>query len=168
MTKKLYSTPEIEVSWEPDLCHHAAECVRGAPRVFNPRRKPWVELQHEPAEKILTVVARCPSGALKARRLAPGEKGGNVEGPDERVGGPVDSGTAAQRLSGPVGGIEFGTRPVITVSKNGPLLASFTCVVKDADGNILREAEKVALCRCGQSKTKPFCDGSHREAGFQG
>ncbi len=64
MTKKLYSTPEIEVSWEPDLCHHAAECVRGAPRVFNPRRKPWVELQHEPAEKILEVVARCPSGAL--------------------------------------------------------------------------------------------------------
>jgi uncharacterized Fe-S cluster protein YjdI len=168
MTKKLYSTPEIEVSWEPDLCHHAAECVRGAPRVFNPRRKPWVELQHEPAEKILEVVSRCPSGALKARRLAAGETGRNVEGPDERVGGPADRQTVRQRDSGPIGGMELATRPVITASKNGPLLVTFACIVQDAEGNILREAEKVALCRCGQSKTKPFCDGSHRAAGFEG
>ena len=168
MTKKLYSTPEIEVSWEPDLCHHAAECVRGSPRVFDPRRRPWIELQHEGGETILEIVARCPSGALKARRLAAGETGRNVEGPDERVGGPVESGTAAQRDSGPVGGMELASRPVITASKNGPLLVTFACIVKDADGNILREVEKAALCRCGQSKRKPFCDGSHREAKFQG
>lgn len=160
MTKKLYSTAEIEISWEPDLCHHAAECVRGAPRVFNPRRKPWVELQHEPAERILEVVARCPSGALKARRLAAGETGGNVEGPDDRVGGPVDRATGGQ--------VDSSVKPVITASKNGPLLVQFSVVIKDGDGNVIRETEKVSLCRCGQSKNKPFCDGSHRTTNFIG
>jgi uncharacterized Fe-S cluster protein YjdI len=160
MPKKLYSTPEIEVSWDPDVCIHAAECVRGAPRVFNPRRRPWIELQHEPAERILEVIARCPSGALAARRLAPGETGRNHEGTDPRVGGAIDQTADAQAPGAP--------KPVITASKNGPLLVQFSVVIKDGDGNVIRETEKVSLCRCGQSKNKPFCDGSHRVVGFEG
>ncbi len=93
MTKKLYSTAEVEVSWDPDVCIHAAECVRGAPKVFNPRRRPWIELEHEPAEKILAVVSKCPSGALKARRLTDGERGRSEEGGDPRVGGDMESGS---------------------------------------------------------------------------
>jgi len=40
--------------------------------------------------------------------------------------------------------------------------------VIDPEGNAfeLPEGESIALCRCGQSKTKPFCDKSHREAAF--
>jgi uncharacterized Fe-S cluster protein YjdI len=148
MTKKLYSTLEIEVSWEPDLCIHSARCVQGSARVFDPRRRPWVELEHEPAERILEIVAHCPSGALKARRLGPGETGRNEEGTDPRVGGPA--------------------LPTITASKNGPLLVEFECVVMDADGKVIREIQKGALCRCGQSSTKPFCDGTHKKVGFQG
>ena len=149
MTKKLYSTPEIEVSWEPDLCIHSGKCVQGSARVFNPRRRPWIELEHETGARILEIVANCPSGALKARRLNAGETGRNEEGPDERVGGPLEM-------------------PVITASKNGPLLVEFACVVKDADGNVVREIQKGAFCRCGQSGTKPFCDGTHKKVGFQG
>jgi uncharacterized Fe-S cluster protein YjdI len=165
MTKKLYSTPEIEVSWEPDLCIHSAKCVQGSFKVFNPRRRPWIELDHENAERILAIVATCPSGALKARRLGTGETGRNEEGDDPRVGGPLESGTgnsgtAAQEL-GP-------SKPVITASKNGPLLVSFSCVVKDADGNVIREVSKASLCRCGQSSNKPFCDGTHSTVNFQG
>jgi hypothetical protein len=128
--------------------------------VFNPRRRPWVELQHESTDRILEIVSHCPSGALKARRLSPGEQGRNEEGNDPRVGGPVDSGTGGQ--------VDSATKPVITASKNGPLLVEFACVVKDADGNVVREIQKGAFCRCGQSSTKPFCDGTHKKVNFQG
>ena len=87
MTKKLYSTAEVEVSWEPELCRHSGNCVRGSARVFNPRRRPWIELEHETTARLLEIVATCPSGALKARRLGPGEVGRNDEGDDTRVGG---------------------------------------------------------------------------------
>ncbi len=93
MTKKLYSTAEVEVSWEPELCIHSGKCVQGSVRVFNPRRRPWIELEHENAERLLTIVANCPSGALKARRLMEGERGRNEEGIDPRVGGQVDGAT---------------------------------------------------------------------------
>jgi CDGSH-type Zn-finger protein len=36
-----------------------------------------------------------------------------------------------------------------------------------ADGNIISDKETFSLCRCGHSKDKPFCDGAHREAGFE-
>jgi len=160
MTKKLYSTAEIEVSWEPDLCIHSGKCVQGSARVFNPRRRPWIELEHESAERVLAIVADCPSGALKARRLMEGERGRNEEGTDPRVGGVVESGSQAQPPRP--------SMPVITASRNGPLLIEFACVVKDADGNVVREIQKGAFCRCGQSSTKPFCDGTHKKVGFEG
>lgn len=58
----------------------------------------------------------------------------------------------------------------ITVSNNGSLkVAGKSIVLKDAAGVVydLGGREQISLCRCGQSKNKPFCDGSHREAGFQ-
>ena len=39
-------------------------------------------------------------------------------------------------------------------------------VVKDEDGNVIKEGEKVYLCRCGFSANKPFCDGSHKREGW--
>ncbi len=39
--------------------------------------------------------------------------------------------------------------------------------VQDEDGNTIREEKRMALCRCGQSKNKPFCDYSHHEADFK-
>jgi len=55
----------------------------------------------------------------------------------------------------------------IKVRKDGPLLLTGDIEVYDADGNRLEKSDDVALCRCGASKKKPFCDGSHREAGFR-
>jgi uncharacterized Fe-S cluster protein YjdI len=76
MEKKLYSNGQIEVSWEPKLCKHTGICFRGMPGVFDPRRKPWIILENGENEAILAQVARCPSGALKARTLdaPPGEE----------------------------------------------------------------------------------------------
>jgi CDGSH-type Zn-finger protein len=56
----------------------------------------------------------------------------------------------------------------ITPLDDGPYLVKGTVKIIDADGNEFRARGKtVALCRCGQSNTKPFCDGTHVKAGFK-
>jgi len=55
----------------------------------------------------------------------------------------------------------------IKVRKNGSLLIVGDVELVDHEENpIEHKAERLALCRCGHSKNKPFCDGSHKEAGF--
>jgi len=56
----------------------------------------------------------------------------------------------------------------IQAATNGPLLVKGTVELKDGNGNPVQvPGEAFALCRCGHSAKKPFCDGSHRKAGFQ-
>ena len=55
----------------------------------------------------------------------------------------------------------------ITVKDNGPYLIDGEFQLVDAQGNEI-PATKRALCRCGGSTTKPFCDGTHSKIGFQG
>ena len=52
--------------------------------------------------------------------------------------------------------------------RNGPLLLRGDVRVLDDDGNLLYEGERAALCRCGGSSNKPFCDGTHKTNGFEG
>ena len=51
---------------------------------------------------------------------------------------------------------------------NGPLLVQGPFELVDPVGNTIRfgEGEIVALCRCGQARSKPYCDGSHNRCGF--
>jgi uncharacterized Fe-S cluster protein YjdI len=63
MTKH-YSNGEVTVVWKADLCQHSAVCARGLPKVFNPTRRPWIELEHATTDQITALVAKCPSGAL--------------------------------------------------------------------------------------------------------
>ena len=53
----------------------------------------------------------------------------------------------------------------IAPSPNGPLLVNGPCTIDGSDGSV--HATKVALCRCGHSNNKPYCDGSHSAAGFR-
>jgi len=55
----------------------------------------------------------------------------------------------------------------ITIKDNGPLLIDGEFKLVDAQGNEI-PATKRALCRCGGSTMKPFCDGTHSKIGFQG
>lgn len=66
--EKRYSNGEITVVWKPDICVHSGICARGLPLVFNPKRVPWVEMQHSDTATIETQVAACPSGALSIER----------------------------------------------------------------------------------------------------
>lgn len=61
---KHYTNGEITVVWKPDVCIHSGICARGLGQVFDPRRKPWIELQHADSATIKAQVAKCPSGAL--------------------------------------------------------------------------------------------------------
>ena len=137
-----YSNGEITVVWKPALCVHSGICFRGLPRVFDPRRRPWIETSHASTERIVAQVKDCPSGALS---ITPGH---------------------AQLEPEPI--TELANAPLaVEVTANGPLLVSGPVLVKTADG---RETvlEKCALCRCGGSSKKPFCDGTHARTGFVG
>jgi CDGSH iron-sulfur domain-containing protein 3 len=56
---------------------------------------------------------------------------------------------------------------VIKVRDNGPYKVTGPVRIVDVDGNAWELPEgAVVLCRCGQSRTKPFCDSSHKSSGF--
>ena len=54
----------------------------------------------------------------------------------------------------------------ITLAKNGPLLVQGSLEVCTGTGHTITRTQKTALCRCGNSQNKPFCDGSHSRTGF--
>jgi len=57
----------------------------------------------------------------------------------------------------------------IMVRPDGPLICTSesNVIVQDADGNVIQQDKELALCRCGQSANKPFCDGSHKHNDFE-
>lgn len=54
----------------------------------------------------------------------------------------------------------------IKVRKNGSYRVTGGIRLVDHEGNLITEDENYALCRCGHSKKKPFCDGTHKQVGF--
>lgn len=137
--RRVYANAEIEVHWEPRLCIHTKSCVRLLPDVFDPDRRPWVDVDagDTDPDAIAATVLTCPTGALHFRRL---DAGAQEEAPEEAT---------------------FAPQP------DGPLFVRGHVRVVDADGKLIREDTRLALCRCGASENKPFCDGSHRRIGFR-
>jgi uncharacterized Fe-S cluster protein YjdI/CDGSH-type Zn-finger protein len=136
-TKKEYGNDQIVVTWEPSYCIHAADCLRGLPEVFDSMRRPWIEVDRASADEIADVVMTCPTGALHFRRL------------DEGAQEPRPEGTTVQ--------------PQV----DGPMYLRGRITIEDERGQPIREDTRVALCRCGSSGNKPFCDGTHRLIGFR-
>ena len=134
---KQYEGHAIEVHWEPKLCIHVSNCIRALPHVFDPNARPWVNVEGASADEIASAIESCPTGALSYTRT----DGAPQEAPE--------SPTKVQ------------PRP------NGPLLVRGDIEVIDTEGNVIRRATRVALCRCGQSSNKPYCDLSHRAVGFK-
>ena len=56
---------------------------------------------------------------------------------------------------------------IITPTDNGPYLVRGNVTLLDAEGNAFEVTDTIALCRCGLSATKPFCDGSHEKTYFK-
>jgi uncharacterized Fe-S cluster protein YjdI len=66
--RKTYAGKEVDVSFDPEVCIHAANCVRGLPGVFDTTRRPWIVPDAAAADDVVAQVGRCPSGALQAER----------------------------------------------------------------------------------------------------
>ena len=134
--RRIYANDAIEVLWEPKLCIHVRNCVRGLPDVFDAERRPWVDVEAAHADAIAATILTCPTGALHFRRLD-----GDTQGEPE-------------------------PETTIEPRPNGPLFVRGRVRIVDNEGRLIREDTRLALCRCGASGNKPFCDGSHRRIGF--
>ena len=64
---KEYTNGEVTVVWKPDLCIHSGICLRGLPKVFNLKQRPWVNMEAADSESIVNLVRECPSKALSIR-----------------------------------------------------------------------------------------------------
>ena len=110
----------------------------------------------EPAREIRTALCRC--GASKNKPFCDNS---------HQDAGFTDPGAVAEAKLAP---LEAGTEPGslrITGAANGPLLVEGPLELRAADGKTAARGRKGALCRCGASANKPFCDGSHVAIGFE-
>lgn len=65
MARKEYVGRDVIVSFDPEVCQHSGNCVRGLPAVFDTKRQPWIEPDGATADEVIAQVGRCPSGALQ-------------------------------------------------------------------------------------------------------
>ena len=144
--KKEYTNGEVTVTWEPDVCIHSKLCWHGLLQVFNPQNRPWVNMDGASTQKIVDQVKKCPSGALGFHMNVTN----SLEKEDSEVGS-----NDSERLQ-------------VNVTKDGPILIKGDIVIKNSDGTSEHRTGNTALCRCGASGNKPYCDGSHKVSGFQG
>lgn len=209
-----YHGAGITVGYDARRCIHAAECVRGLPEVFDPERRPWIDLDGAEPERVAAVVRRCPTGALE---FGPAEGVGAEAAPEKNTvrivaDGPLylrgdlvftdaggsevrevraalcrcgdsrskpfcDNSHQEARFADPGAVTDPKLAPLelegesgslrITGAVNGPLLVEGPMELCDASGETAATGRKGALCRCGASANKPFCDGSHVAIGFE-
>lgn len=132
-----YPGENATVTWNGRLCIHIGECGRAKGDLFVTGRKPWCQPDASSDVEIEDVVSRCPTGALSATFEA----------------GPRPEAADAENS--------------VHVAYNGPLFARGDLEIEGAPEGVPGLKFRAALCRCGKSKNKPFCDNSHDEAGFR-
>ena len=132
-----YVGEKITIHKNRGICAHVGYCAKGLPAVFAPGKGKGIDPDAATPEEIIEVINTCPSGSL----------------------------------SYSVDGIEYRDQdrePMVTVSKDGPyfLVGGIEVVGHTPHGAEVSD-EHCTLCRCGSSKNKPFCDGTHRDIGFE-
>lgn len=135
---KKYSNGELTVVWKPKLCIHAKNCVQMLPEVYNPEERPWIKAENGTTEALKAQISKCPSGALTY----------------EMKDGSEEDSTIAETK--------------VEVASNGPLLVHGNLEVITKDGISEKKTRTTAFCRCGASRNKPYCDGTHNTIEFEG
>ena len=156
-----YKNDEITVYWKPAACVHASYCYRELIEVFDPGRRPWVDMNGSSTERIIEVVNMCPTEALTWKW--------NDEGRNKDIGSDQtnhvifrrpeliasDESVAEQR---PLSVKIMADGPVVIKGDFNLLYSGNTKKVKDGI---------ISVCRCGGTNHFPFCDGTHRKIGFE-
>ena len=145
-----YTNGEITVFWKPMKCIHVTTCYRELIEVFNPRKRPWVDMNGAPTDEIIRVVNLCPTGALSFKR----NNELNSEKPD------------SEQMKQPGQEVTIKSVTEVKVMKDGPLVIKGEFIILGSSGNQLKKMKIASFCRCGQSHSMPFCDGTHRKVGF--
>jgi uncharacterized Fe-S cluster protein YjdI len=143
---KKYTNGEITVFWQPKKCIHATTCYRELIDVFNPRKRPWVNMDGAPTDEIIRVVKLCPTQALSFKY--------NKDLDSEKQ---FDLNSNLKKDPSEV-----------RIMEDGPLILSGEFKIYGTDGEELRHLKMTSLCRCGASHSLPYCDGMHRKIGFIG
>lgn len=166
--EKSYTNGEITVFWRPESCIHASICYTRLLEVFNPRKRPWVNMSGASSEEIIRVVNQCPTDALTwkynddSRNNRITDKDLNHVNIRKPGRSPVHD--AGEKES--TGSLSKPTE--IMVSNNGPYIIKGDFILDTPLGPQYKTMKTISLCRCGHSASKPFCDGSHRRFSFTG
>ncbi len=135
---RTYQSDQIRVLWDATRCTHVANCLRALPTVFDVGARPWVNVEGASAEEVAAAVRTCPTGALRYEGL----DGFPNEVPEEPTS--------------------------VDIRPNGPLYLRGRLRITRPGADAVTDEFRVALCRCGASQNKPFCDNTHRVIGFRG
>lgn len=141
--ERSYSNDEITVHWKPKECVHAGTCFRELRKVFDPARRPWIDISQGTTDEIIDIVERCPTDALTYERKGAGGTGGQ----------PSTKAPKTEKVS-------------FSIMRNGPILAEGNFTILMEDGSEREVKSITSFCRCGLSKNQPFCDGAHNKEGF--
>jgi len=137
-----YRGKKITIHDNRGICSHAGRCTDGLAAVFKYGQEPWIDPNGAQVEEIIKVIKKCPSGALSY----------SVDEIEQR-----DQPREAMLT----------VSPAISISKNGPYeIVGGVELVGQVWGQDA-STEHYTLCRCGASKNKPFCDGSHWAINFK-
>lgn len=166
-----YSNGIITVIWQPAECIHSGACFGSLRKVFDPVKRPWINMEAGTTEEIITAVERCPSRALTFCWNDPERMIHGLEHSKKLIDaadipalfptdGSEDETTAAKSQPEPA--------TKITFREGGPLVVEGSFTIVDKAGNLIQPKLKMAsFCRCGMSENQPFCDGAHFKAGFR-
>jgi len=133
----------------PTLVLDDATTLCAFARFCDPQGQVWhlvLDSGQPAAELVVQQAGDCPGGRLRARQRAPAAVGSDAVEP---------------HFAPSIGLVQDTAKGV-----SGPLWVRGGVAVRSADGSTYEVRNRVALCRCGASANKPFCDGMHVAVGF--
>lgn len=162
--ERKYTNGEITVYWKPSACVHASYCYRELIEVFDPSRRPWVDMKGASTERIIEVVNLCPTEALSWKW--------NDEEKNKNIGRDQLNHISFRRpeLIQNDDNVKISREVAasVKVMPDGPVIISGNFNLEYGTTKKQVKDGMTSICRCGRSDNMPFCDGKHRKIGFSG